>query len=100
MNDSFSAKQLNTSLWTRVTSYARLLFRPDTPWTVKGILLLAIVYLLSPFDFVPDWIFGLGLLDDLAVVSLLVGLAIRLASRLTQAPTENKPCNYKTIIGS
>ncbi|MBU3946482.1 MAG: DUF1232 domain-containing protein [Proteobacteria bacterium] len=90
MNDSFSGQQPNTSLWTTVASYARLLTRADTPWTVKGILLLAILYLLSPFDFVPDWILGLGLLDDLAIVSLLVGLAIRLVSRLPQAPPENK----------
>ncbi|MBU0665143.1 MAG: DUF1232 domain-containing protein [Proteobacteria bacterium] len=90
MNDSFPGQQPNTSLWTTVASYARLLFRPDTPWTVKGILLLAILYLLSPFDFVPDWILGLGLLDDLVIVSLLVGLAIRLASRLPQALSENK----------
>ncbi|MDD3814497.1 MAG: DUF1232 domain-containing protein [Desulfocapsaceae bacterium] len=90
MNDSFSGQQLNTSLWKTVASYTRLLSRPDTPWTVKGILLLAILYLLSPFDLVPDWILGLGLLDDLAIVSLLVGLAIRLASRLPQAPPENK----------
>lgn len=90
MKDSFSGQQPNTSLWTTVASYARLLTHADTPWTVKGILLLAILYLLSPFDFVPDWILGLGLLDDLAIVSLLVGLAIRLASRLPQAPSENK----------
>lgn len=90
MNDSSSRQQQKTSLWTTIATYARLLSRADTPWTVKGILLLAILYLLSPFDFVPDWILGLGLLDDLAIVSMLVGLAIRLASRLPQAPSENK----------
>lgn len=78
------------SLWVRIASYGRLLFRPDTPWTVKGILLLAILYLLSPFDLIPDWILGLGLLDDLAIVSLLVGWAVRLASRHFQVPPDNK----------
>lgn len=90
MKGTSSRRPPNSSLWTTIVSYARLLTRSDTPWTVKGILLLAIIYLLSPFDFVPDWILGLGLLDDLAIVSLLVGLAIRLASRLPQAPPENK----------
>ncbi|MBW6521059.1 MAG: DUF1232 domain-containing protein [Desulfoarculaceae bacterium] len=83
-------KPAKTSLWATIASYGRLLTRPDTPWTVKAILLLAILYLLSPFDLIPDWILGLGLLDDLAVVSLLVGWAIRLASRQHQVPPENK----------
>ncbi len=42
------------SLWATVTSSARLLLRTDTPWIVKGILALAILYLISPLDLVPD----------------------------------------------
>jgi len=62
-------------------SWARLLFRRDTPWKVKAILGCAILYLLSPFDLVPDWIIGFGLLDDLTVVSLLVAWAIKIAEK-------------------
>jgi len=46
---------------------------------VKAILAFAILYLLSPFDLVPDWIIGFGLLDDLTVVSILVAWAIKIA---------------------
>ncbi len=89
MTDSLSSNKKPGSPWVTVASYARLLFRPDTPWTVKGILVVAILYLLSPFDLVPDWIVGLGLLDDLAIVSLLVGLAIRLVSQTPLVSPEN-----------
>lgn len=89
MKTSFSSPRRNPSLWARVASYGRLLLRADTPWSVKAILVLAIVYLLSPFDLVPDWIAGLGLLDDLVIVSLLVGWAIRLASRSSHLSSEN-----------
>ncbi len=68
-------------LWARMQSWARLLFRRDTPWKVKAILGCAILYLLSPFDLVPDWIIGFGLLDDLTVVSLLVAWAIKIAEK-------------------
>lgn len=68
-------------LWTRIESWARLLFRRDTPFRVKAILALAILYLLSPFDLVPDWIMGFGFLDDLTVVSLLVAWAIKIAEK-------------------
>ncbi len=71
--------QTRMRLWTRIESWAKLLFRRDTPWKVKAILGFAIVYLLSPFDLVPDWIMGFGFLDDFAVVSLLVAWAINIA---------------------
>lgn len=82
MKKTGSASQEGTRpLWTTITSYARLFVHPDTPWKVKGILAIAVLYLLSPFDLIPDWIVGLGWIDDLALVSLLVGLAIKLVTR-------------------
>lgn len=78
------------SLWATITSYARLLFHPDTPLPVKGVLALALLYLLSPFDLVPDWIVGLGLVDDLAIVSLLVWGAIRILGQRPHAQSEKK----------
>ena len=68
-------------LWSRIQSWGRLLFRRDTSWKVKAILGVAILYLLSPFDLVPDWIMGFGFLDDLTVVSFLVAWAIRIAEK-------------------
>lgn len=57
----------------------RLLTRKDTPWQAKLALISAAVYLISPYDLLPDWLLGLGIIDDFAVVSLLVWLARRLA---------------------
>jgi uncharacterized membrane protein YkvA (DUF1232 family) len=74
-----SPSKLN--LLRRAQYWGRLLFRRDTPWKVKAILAVAIMYLLSPFDLVPDWIVGLGFLDDLTVVSLLVAWAIKIAEK-------------------
>jgi len=68
-------------LWQRIQSWGRLLFRKETPWRAKAIIGFAILYLLSPFDLVPDWITGLGLLDDLTLVSLLVAWALRIAEK-------------------
>ena len=76
-----SPSKLN--LLSRVQYWGRLLFRRDTPWKVKAILAVAIMYLLSPFDLVPDWILGLGFLDDFTMVSLLVAWAINIAEKST-----------------
>lgn len=68
-------------LWQRVQAWGRLLFQKETPWSAKAIIAFAILYLLSPFDLIPDWIMGFGLLDDLTLVSILVAWAIRIAEK-------------------
>jgi uncharacterized membrane protein YkvA (DUF1232 family) len=45
------------------------LFRdPRVPIWAKAIPVLGLLYVLSPLDFIPDVIIGLGQLDDLAIV--------------------------------
>ncbi len=41
----------------------------DTPLRVKGILLAALGYFVLPTDTIPDFIFGLGFTDDVAVLT-------------------------------
>lgn len=49
-----------------------------TPMYAKFASLLALFYLISPVDFLPDFIPFIGLLDDLVIVPLLLKLAYRL----------------------
>ena len=52
-----------------------LLFKDGrVPLWVKSVLPASLLYLISPVDFVPDVILGLGQLDDLGVI--LVGMAL------------------------
>ncbi len=48
------------------------------PWTAKAVIALVLAYAASPIDLIPDFIPGLGQLDDLIIVPLGVALAIRL----------------------
>ncbi len=52
--------------------------RKDTPLIAKIIAGLTVFYALSPLDLVPDFIPVLGYLDDLIILPILAGLAIRL----------------------
>ena len=61
-----------------IVGYLKVLFDPATPWRVRMILAAGVIYLLSPYDLLPDWFLGLGIIDDLAVVSLLGWLAGRM----------------------
>ena len=49
-----------------------------TPLLAKLIIGLAVGYMLSPIDLIPDFIPVLGLLDDLIIVPLLIRLSIKL----------------------
>jgi uncharacterized membrane protein YkvA (DUF1232 family) len=58
----------------------RLLNDRRVPGTLKTLVpALGVLYLLSPIDLVPDVILGLGQLDDVGMLMLLLNLFVRLA---------------------
>lgn len=42
---------------------------PNTPIRVRGILLAALAYFVLPLDSIPDFLFGFGFTDDVAVLT-------------------------------
>lgn len=67
----FRRVRLELSVWRRVIADPRL------PRWRRRLLKLALAWLLSPVDLVPDWIPVLGWLDDAVAVPLLLWLALR-----------------------
>jgi uncharacterized membrane protein YkvA (DUF1232 family) len=54
-----------------VRAYAKGEFR-DIPWQKLVLIVAAILYFLTPVDVIPDFILGLGYLDDAAVIAWVV----------------------------
>ncbi|WP_234108882.1 YkvA family protein [Chryseobacterium sp. R2A-55] len=54
------------------------IFDRRTPVAAKILAVVTIGYLLSPIDFIPDFIPVLGLLDDLILVPILIGITVSL----------------------
>lgn len=71
----------NAGLLASVIRNLRLIWRlvrdGRVPTWAKAVLVLAIAYLLFPLDFLPDYILGLGQLDDVTV--LLLGIKLFLS---------------------
>jgi len=67
-------KRLPRLLW-------RLARDPRVPWTVKAALVGMGLYLATPIDLIPDWIPGLGYLDDVLLVGAVVGYVLRKVPR-------------------
>lgn len=50
--------------------YVRLMFDPDVAWTVKAKVLGAVLYLVTPFDFIPEGLVGpLGYTEDVFLMA-------------------------------
>ena len=70
-----------TLLWSLVRGDARELWfalrHPAAPgWLKLGTALIAL-YLVSPLDFIPDWIPVIGVVDDLVLVPLAIRWLLR-----------------------
>lgn len=81
-------------------------WNPLTPTYLKVITALTAIYVLSPADFLPDIIPVLGLVDDVLLVSLMVGWIVsRLPQKVATAAqndwqSPNDPASGPTIDGT
>lgn len=61
-------------LWDTVVALWDLITDPGKGWAAKAIAIGALVYLVTPFDAVPDFIPVAGLLDDAGVIAAAVAV--------------------------
>ena len=76
-------KQVVEFLPACVTTARRLRRSPDVPRRAKVALLVAIVWVLSPIDLLPEFLPVIGPLDDVVAVVLLLRYAARSIPRAT-----------------
>ncbi len=49
-----------------------------TPWYAKALVVLTLAYIISPIDFIPDFIPVIGLLDEIILVPIAYKLVMKL----------------------
>ena len=62
-------------LWQMLVHAKALFLSPTTPLYVKIVLAAGLLYALSPYDLIPEWVPVLGVMDDLALAALLIAWA-------------------------
>jgi uncharacterized membrane protein YkvA (DUF1232 family) len=60
------------AIGSRARLHWRLFRHPEVPRATKAILIAVAAYAIVPFDLIPDWAPGIGILDDLSLI--LAGL--------------------------
>jgi uncharacterized membrane protein YkvA (DUF1232 family) len=74
-------------LWDNVRLTWRLAQDNRVAPAIKLIVpLVALLYVLSPIDLIPDFLLGLGQIDDVGIIGGALLLALRLLPRLAPAP--------------
>ena len=61
---------------------------PGTPKAIKGVMLAALLYLISPVDLIPDAIPVLGIMDDAVIVPAAICGLMRMLPRSVRADSE------------
>jgi uncharacterized membrane protein YkvA (DUF1232 family) len=78
-------------IWQDVLALWAMIKDPAAAWPSKAIAIGALVYLISPFDAIPDFIPFFGLSDDAGVIlAAVASLAVALA-KYHQPKTEDIP---------
>ena len=62
-------------LWQMLIHAKAVFLSPTTPLYVKIVLAAGLLYALSPYDLIPEWVPVLGGMDDLALAALLIAWA-------------------------
>lgn len=81
--EAISKKLSNASPLRKYTELGKIMFAmlkdvkkgsyPNVPWFTIASIVVALLYVLNPLDVVPDFIPGIGYIDDLAVLSIGMG---------------------------
>ncbi len=73
-------------IWPKIQSLFQMVLDPKAAWTSKALAIGSLLYLISPFDAIPDVIPVLGLTDDVAViVSVVSTLAFEVSKYAKQS---------------
>jgi uncharacterized membrane protein YkvA (DUF1232 family) len=78
------------SIARTMARYWKMAHDPRTPSAVKYLIYGGIAYTLSPIDLLPDWIPGLGLIDDAAVLPSVIALSMILIPRTVKAQHDSR----------
>jgi uncharacterized membrane protein YkvA (DUF1232 family) len=84
----------DVGLWHEIHLAFRLYRDPRVSSRLKSVVpVLAVLYVLSPIDLIPDFLLGLGQVDDLGVLGLAFFAGLRLIRRFAPSSVVDEHLN-------
>src|SRR3954469_14506943 len=84
------ADQLNA--FQRILLSWRLMQDPRVATWIKALVpTIAMIYVLSPIDLIPDFILGLGQIDDLSIIGIAMYVTTRILPRFAPTAIVSEP---------
>ena len=68
-------------IWDKVVTLWEAFKSPDTPASLKALIIGGLIYMVSPIDLIPDVIPVLGLTDDAGIIGLVFNQFMKLVQR-------------------
>lgn len=62
-------------IWRMIQRTIGVFLSKKTPWYVKLLLGAGMLYVLSPYDLIPEWVPVFGIMDDIALAAILIAWA-------------------------
>jgi uncharacterized membrane protein YkvA (DUF1232 family) len=85
------ARRLSAQTYALYLAYRH----PRTPWYAKVFVALIVGYVFSPIDPIPDFIPGVGLLDEMVVVPIGVVIAAKMIPHKSWRSVRRKPARWQ-----
>ena len=86
-------KIIGRNLKTEIGFYKLLTQDKRIPKVSKLLIAVALFYLVSPIDLIPDCIPVIGHIDDLIIIPILICLALRFVPKNVIAEIKNEHCD-------
>ena len=77
-----------------IKNFITLFFDKRIPFKIKLIPILGIIYLISPLDFLPDFIPLLGWIDDIIIIGLSIIFFVSKSFPYFSKKTDNQNKNF------
>lgn len=84
-------------VFKRIGTFFKYVLDKKVPFYKKIIIILGFLYLLLPFDIIPDPVLGLGIIDDITILIFIFNMYSNELNKYEENNVSKSPINDKIV---